>query len=69
MGFNWLYLNPLHYPGFLPRFECAGDNDIHIQPDMFGRQIRQPFEPPVGPSPLHSVERLLPSRQPTSLRA
>jgi hypothetical protein len=52
MGFNWLYLNPVHDPGFLPRCECAGDNDIDIQPDKFGRQIRQPFEPPVGPSPL-----------------
>jgi hypothetical protein len=54
MGFNWLYLNPVHYPGFLPRCECAGDNDIDIQRDKFqrdkfGRQIRQPFEPPVGP--------------------
>ena len=49
MGFNWLYLNPVHYPGFLPRCECAGNNDIDIQPDNFGRQIRQPFEPPVGP--------------------
>jgi len=52
MGFNWLYLNPVHYPGFLPRCECAGDNDIDIQRDKFGRQIRQPFEPAVGPSPL-----------------
>jgi hypothetical protein len=52
MEFNWLYLNPVHYAGSLPRFECAGDNDIDIQRDKFGRQIRQPFEPAVGPSPL-----------------
>ena len=52
MGFNRLYLNPVHYPGFLPRFECAGDNDIDTQRDKFGSQIGQPFEPAVGPSPL-----------------
>jgi hypothetical protein len=52
MGFNWLYLDPVHYPGFLLRFECAVDNDIDIPQDKFGRQIRQPFEPAVGPSPL-----------------